>query len=248
MNWMPRKLGAREHHKCEGHKTCPYWAYSRARRTPTSDWHWYCTKCLQVVAKCGWEIHTPPRQERPTGVGQAMAKALCALPFLVACQCIYWQANPSHHYNLDIEGGFTGKEYTLILQGADRWRDATDGEITFGLIGYSGDPSTITIHGMTVAEIQAKYGPEVGGECTPYGEPSWIDLSNDIDSATFEHVVEHELGHSLGLKHTGPGTVMCDSTGCSSEHITCADVRQFCQIWGDCDADHMTICRFPPAG
>jgi hypothetical protein len=38
---------------------------------------------------------------------------------------------------------------------------------------------------------------------------------------------EHELGHAMGLVHTGPGTIMCAYTGGWPAGVTAADVTQF---------------------
>jgi hypothetical protein len=37
----------------------------------------------------------------------------------------------------------------------------------------------------------------------------------------------HEMGHALGLVHTGPGTVMCASFQCAAKTVTAADVAQY---------------------
>ncbi len=170
-----------------------------------------------------------------------MKLSLISLAVLVsACN---WQINSTHHYNLDIETGFTADQYGLIINAADRWTAATDGMITFGLIGWSGDPTTITVTGMPVADLQAKYGADLAGVCQwTGGENSDLYISDNVDDTKFEHIVEHELGHSLGLDHTGPGTLMCKSISCASQDITCADVEQFCHIWG-CNAWDMRICQ-----
>jgi hypothetical protein len=40
-------------------------------------------------------------------------------------------------------------------------------------------------------------------------------------------VIAHELGHAMGLVHTGPGTLMCASSDCAAVTITDADVAQW---------------------
>lgn len=70
MNWMPRRQAPREHHKCEGHEGCLFWAYARARRTATSVWHWYCPQCLKSIRTCGWEVDVPcPRTDAEKSQG-----------------------------------------------------------------------------------------------------------------------------------------------------------------------------------
>ncbi len=169
-------------------------------------------------------------------------KRIAILATLALTGCM-WQVNPTHHYNLDIQTGFTADQYGLIIGAADRWTAATDGMITFGLIGWKGDPTTITVTGMPKADLQAQWGAGLAGVTwLTGGENSDIYLSTDVSDDTFMHTTEHELGHALGLDHTGPGTLMCKDNGCASQDITCADVEQFCRIWG-CDAWKMRICQ-----
>lgn len=167
--------------------------------------------------------------------------AILAPLALMACM---WQLNPTHHYDLDIETGFTSDQHKMIVQAGESWTAATNGMIIFGQIDHAGDPTTITVTGMPIADLQSKWGDGTAGVCWwTGGENSDLYLSTDVDPDTFKHIALHELGHALGLDHTGSGTVMCAYNSCASHGITCADVEQFCRIW-NCNAWDLPICKY----
>jgi hypothetical protein len=53
-----------------------------------------------------------------------------------------------------------------------------------------------------------------------------VYVTDDFDQQT----ILHELGHSLGLNHTGDGTLMCAYTTCAAEAITPADIAQYADL------------------
>lgn len=43
-------------------------------------------------------------------------------------------------------------------------------------------------------------------------------------------VWRHEIGHALGLAHTGAHTLMCDGISCAAPNITRADLEQYLRV------------------
>jgi Matrixin len=53
-----------------------------------------------------------------------------------------------------------------------------------------------------------------------------------VDNYTFPQTATHEIGHALGLIHTGPGTIMCVYQSCEPIDITCEDLNQYNKLRG----------------
>ncbi len=60
-----------------------------------------------------------------------------------------------------------------------------------------------------------------------WGIVSVFPPASEHGDAESTRVIVHELGHAMGLSHTGPGTVMCHTSVCASLTVMPADVAQW---------------------
>lgn len=64
----------------------------------------------------------------------------------------------------------------------------------------------------------------------PTGREDGADVYVDVASiwpSRLHVLVAHELGHAMGLSHTGEGTVMCPMNWCMANGPTAADAQQW---------------------
>lgn len=140
----------------------------------------------------------------------------------------------SEHYSVKIDPTFTPSQRDIIINGLDKWEEMTNGGVSFSAeileCDYASD-NNICIHFSSVKLLPHSNGPY------PLGWTFYNNNSGDIylgmdsyisnDKKALLQVVEHELGHGLGLVHTKPGDLMCKNTSCGALEVTCNDVHQY---------------------
>jgi hypothetical protein len=118
------------------------------------------------------------------------------------------------------------------------WASATGATITPIIENRAcsdADFGCASIHPATIAWIRANCNQQDVG-CTIWHRDllnqwvytGWANVyvQDPADGGTAQTRL-HEMGHSLGLVHTGPGTLMCKDVLCAAETITAADVEQY---------------------
>lgn len=164
----------------------------------------------------------------------------------------WWEKNPTHQYQLDIDlSNLTPEQAEVIALAADDWSKATGGFVSF----YSSKKfqpiwpeqtdNIIHIRGKSSKEVQ-----ETGfiGVCYWHGVGSDILLENDTDLERLRRVATHELGHSIGAQHIAKYNVMYYAYGGDAPTIQCDDVREVCKEWGEwsgCNPETMPVCQPP---
>lgn len=145
--------------------------------------------------------------------------------------CGSWEKNPSREYSVEISPKFNATHQELIVQGIHSWEKALGGFLIFEIKNHG----TIKINPITTDELNELHTPRVNqhfvGWCDHEGVGSKINLAVDVPDEDFRMTVQHEAGHSLGLKHSGPNTIMCEEISCSSKNITPEDLKQFAAVW-----------------
>ena len=151
-----------------------------------------------------------------------------------------------------LDQSMTPWEVDTIQEAAEEWEWATNHKVQF------------TIEKLPTDHLDTKNSLIILKVSEDYPKIMLVDMQNEhstlglYDNSSFvpyiflvtdrmavdyyKSVVEHELGHYLGLSHAtgidGIGTLMYPSIEAGSDNITPTDLKQFCKLY-DCDPEHI---------
>jgi hypothetical protein len=136
----------------------------------------------------------------------------------------------SPHYQIyNVEGDIDAD----VTQATRDWARATPASFTFRSVTCEGiKEGRICIHIITDDEF-ASFGLDDNTLGITYTRPHtsgaevWVRSS--IPGFSRVVTIRHELGHAMGLHHSGPGTLMAPSLDTGSTTITIDDVAAFHQ-------------------
>jgi hypothetical protein len=150
-------------------------------------------------------------------------------------------------YAVTIEG-FTDEQAKVVVEACRIWESSVADPARLRLFVNvnvpcdMGHDDAICIDASSTAELKddpkfERYGVtyhrrrdvQPQASIDPMG--SMIFLATDTND--LRQTAEHELGHALGLVHTGPGTVMAPEVQEAAPDVTDADVAQFLKVHGD---------------
>jgi hypothetical protein len=158
-----------------------------------------------------------------------------SLIFIAAMVSCGFQMNDTHLYLYYIDPSFSPDQQAIVRGAALEWQNAVEETITLVETSSPDGSNVIKIRPYHFVDADRKVG-----EATPYYKD--IVIGDNLTPRNTRLVALHELGHTFGLGHSAPKTIMCYSLGCSSNEITCEDVWQFCNVW-KCNAAQMKICQ-----
>ena len=134
-------------------------------------------------------------------------------------------------YTVYISPDLTPAHAIEVMHGMDSWQEMSAGMITFTPV--VSDHQCVMTGEICVRPVTYDLGNgKVGYTDRSAEDASNIVLDESVPDEEFHPLVRHELGHALGLNHTGPGTVMCGDYYCGSKDVTCADAQYAMSLRG----------------
>jgi hypothetical protein len=150
-------------------------------------------------------------------------------------------------YSVVIDG-FTPEQTMVVVEACRTWERAVADPsrlrlfINVDMPCDLGHDDAICVLPTTMAEIAEGNGVERFGvtyhrrqDVQPQAtvDPLGSLIYVATDTGDVKQTSEHELGHALGLVHTGPGTLMAPYVQEAARDVTPADVEQFLKVHGD---------------
>jgi hypothetical protein len=170
------------------------------------------------------------RRERSLRVVMLLATALSS------SACV---AAPAMAYSVTWDPSFTSDQLDALISGVADWQAAVPGLRVASSIGSCASPSSdqVCVHPEHAPPDPAH---DVVGTTYPGdSDESTILIYVDRIQATgweveslIRQTMAHEMGHALGLRHTGRGTLMAPEVPDQAHSVTPADVQQFWAVRG----------------
>ncbi len=135
-----------------------------------------------------------------------------------------WEPNPTRHYHLKIDATFSDDQRQAIVDAATEWQKSSGDYVTFDVDPRAPD-DVISFESKSWFTMSREFDGSLG-ESIFHGQSTDIVILDGLEGITFLQTVTHEIGHAIGLVHTGPGTIMCKDSMCATTEVTCADLQQ----------------------
>ena len=156
---------------------------------------------------------------------------------LTGCSPMYGDS-----YNVMVNEQFTAEQRSDIVTALSRWQVAAQQYNLRFTVSWGSEPDyfadhTFSIYPSTLLQLHNRWGGDIVGytlrdDSCDCGQ---MYYATDIGNVTeWQVMIAHETGHSLGLVHTGPGTLMYPGFGPNNPNaITYKDLQQFAHLRGE---------------
>lgn len=148
---------------------------------------------------------------------------------------------------------FSEKEIEYIEEAAKDWNEATNHIVEFKvkllpqeILDFRAGILIMKVNefhpDILVLDSVFGIGNTLGFFAKDHPVPHILLVGRRVHDRNFKVVLEHELGHALGLQHDvgieGMNTLMNPGEEFSSDHITRRDLDRFCKLFG-CDSKEL---------
>ena len=152
----------------------------------------------------------------------------------------------SNEYTAYISPEFSAKENGELVEVLHKWEQAASQfGLKFNIVQgiHTCEYDCFTYYPATTAQLNAVFKKALGvthyDDCTNCGHVLLGELPDDNEQKT---MIAHEVGHTLGLGHVGPGHLMYPDYGKNQPNaITCGDIKQYASLRNErivfCDGD-----------
>jgi predicted Zn-dependent protease len=174
-------------------------------------------------------------------------KTVAVLVLLLAALCSLVGCATTDCYELVIDPDFTPDQQAAIKEAMGEWETALGGELTVTsepiakcvtATGHAG-PHQICVHATTEAAMgnASEAAKNVGSGLESSADVYFpVDRDGAYTHEDFVMIAAHELGHSMGLRHTQAGTLMFWNEAGGGRTVTAADVAQWLAAHGQPNA------------
>lgn len=148
-------------------------------------------------------------------------------------------SGPGMTYSVAIDPSFTTDEAEAITAGIESWSAAVPQlHVTYAIAACSSPaPNQVCMHPNSsppdpTDDIVGDTQLEGDDNSTVLIYVARIDAAMASPSGLVQQTAAHEMGHAMGLKHSGTGTLMAADVMNQSPVVTTADIGQFWSVRG----------------
>jgi hypothetical protein len=148
-------------------------------------------------------------------------------------------SKPTMDYDVTVDPAFSPAETDAVIAGVEDWgRSIPELQLTYKIASCDSPSSCqVCFHPQHDApdpthDVVGSTFPGSVDDSTVWIYVDRIQATGWDVSSLIEQTTAHEMGHAVGLHHTGPGTLMAADVPDQAHGVTSADVSQFWSVRG----------------